>query len=247
MKVLFVSGCPRSSTSFYSRMIFYQVPDFYVDFYVDIDNVQSVNQQSVNDEPICLNQILFNYYTNVISKNQCEEFVVDFFEKQNRKEWIVCKHPFFSFAYSLLNSMPFEKKFIITQRNFHDTLKSQLNYKDSISLTQQEYDKIWLSVLENDSYKTKWSEKKIIENLKIFIKGQMETESKIKDNCFKVNYGENPILNKSFIEFLNLNSEQIEIINKNYLKRWKDENYSAASKSLKKEAKKYRKQIDQLF
>jgi len=231
MKVLFVTGCPRSGTSFYSMQIFQNVDGFYV----------SQN----NYEPQFLHDLQYDYLSGNKSIDYFNsEFMKYIYEQINefKDNWIVIKQPYFSYVLNEIYSLPVVKKILLTKRPFQEIFESRMNFKNSLSQIINPYESTWIYLYGLD-LKKEWDNSSYEERMKIYVKKQQEIEEKHEEICMSINYGENLIKNQKICQELNLNENQIMQLNKNFHTYWKDGGYENYRLTNKEEAQKYLSEI----
>lgn len=231
-KVLFVTGCPRSGTSFYSMYLFDKIDGFYID--------------RKNYEPPPLHDAQLKFLTREINDNALKNIFIDFVKSQNvqAEKWIVIKQPFFSFILNSLLEMPFEKKILVTKRDPQEILSSRMNYKDSISQVVGVFQTTWLYCYGLHHLENEWNSGSHEKRMSIYIREQQKIENLYADKCLSVAYGENLATNHNFHKELGLNEIQIEQLNQNFIKLWKNEDYEILKQRNIEKAKEYKSKLN---
>lgn len=229
-KVLFVTGCPRSGTSFYGMYVLENIDGFYVG--------------PENYEPSLLHDAQYDFLNKQINKVKLKKTFVEFVEKQNIKKdkWVVIKQPYFSFILDCLCEMPFEKKILITKRDDSEILTSRMNYKDSISQVTGSFESTWLYLYGVKGIQKEWEYGSYEKRMSIYIREQQNIEKVYYNKCLTINYGENIAENEMFQKELGLTVEQIKQLNENFVRLWKNQDYETLRNINKKEAEEYKKE-----
>ena len=229
MKILFVTGCPRSGTTFYSMKVFQHVRGFYVNYF--------------NYEPAPLHDAQYEYMHN--KKNgfrKLEETFIKFATEQNisSQDWIVIKHPYFSFILPELLRLKFEKKILVIQRNESDVFTSRINFKDSLTQVESAYSCTWLHYYGLEQYADEWEKGDYKTRMKIYIQAQKMIEEKNINCCIQVKYGEDLVNNSDFIRDLNIENDQIMQLHSNFLSLWKNTDYVKMRDTVYHDAEEYK-------
>jgi hypothetical protein len=230
MKVLFVTGCPRSGTSFYGIHVLKNVQGFYV--------------TEENNEPSILHDAQYYYMSNhknyQIFLDVFMKFLSDTYKKlENPEDWIVIKQPYFSYILPEISALPIpESKILITQRPFEEIFNSRMNFKNSISQVIDSYESTWLKLYGLD-LSHEWEAGSIEDRMKIYITNQQKIEKDFMHLCIQIQYGNNLAFNKKFVAELKLSQTQIININNNFTDLWQDEGFKEFKIKNKIDAEKF--------
>jgi hypothetical protein len=239
MKILFVSGCPRSGTTFYSMNLFKNVEGFLVD-------------RQLNYEPKLLHDAQHAY---LFGHKNLEQFKSDFNDFKNKiieqhgdgDSWCVIKQPYFSFILKELMEVGGEEsRVLLTNRESKDILESRLNFKDSITQVLGDYSETWIHACNIDKYKNSWEHGSLQTKMEIYVLAQQEIEKDFHNHAkvSVVTYGHNPIDDKQFVSSLNLTQAQIEQIKNNFNTMWKNDEYAMKKKRDYEEATEFKNSLN---